>query len=212
VKLSGAWPFVPMVVGIILMNLSRSRFAPHNADLGDLMFIGGALLAFTSIFTSYAWRSPQSTGAAAPISATCYSGLWFRFVAGLLDALFAGLVVAGMPRVIIDLARLAGVASNWSRRVADLGTGELVLLLCGFWLYCAAMESSPLEGTVGKLMLRLRVTDLEGHRLTFLRATLRYLGKLLSVGAFLLGFLMAVSSKRNQALHDLVAKTVVVDA
>ena len=74
------------------------------------------------------------------------------------------------------------------------------------------MESSPLEATIGKTFLRLRVTDLAGQRISFSRATLRYVGRIVSVGTFLLGFLIALGSRRKQSLHDLMAKTVVVDA
>jgi uncharacterized RDD family membrane protein YckC len=50
------------------------------------------------------------------------------------------------------------------------------------------------------------------RRISFARATVRYLGKIVSVGTFLLGFLIALGSKWSQALHDLLEKTIVIDA
>lgn len=93
----------------------------------------------------------------------------------------------------------------------DLGEAYFIVILVGYWLYFAAMESSPLEATVGKITLRLRVTDLNGGRISFGRASARHFSKIVSLGT-LLGFLAAIFTKRRQALHDVLAKTVVVDA
>ena len=66
------------------------------------------------------------------------------------------------------------------------------------------------EATPGKLAVGICVTDLEGQRISFPRALGRTLGKLLSVLFFGLGFLMAGWTARKQALHDLLAGTLVV--
>jgi uncharacterized RDD family membrane protein YckC len=91
-----------------------------------------------------------------------------------MDLLFAGVTILATTRVVVDIIRLASFAPNASPRVADLGTWYLFVLLFGYWLYFAGMESSPLEATIGKTFLRLRVTDLAGHRISFARETLRY--------------------------------------
>src|SRR5215469_1048968 len=94
-------------------------------------------------------------------------------------------------------------------RLGNLASGNL---FCGYWIYFAAMESSPWEATLGKIALRLRATDFDGHRITFTRATGRYLGKISSLATFLVGFFIAMFTKRKQPLHDLFAKTLVLDA
>lgn len=78
------------------------------------------------------------------------------------------------------------------------------------WFYFAAMESSPWQATLGKRMVKIHVTDEHGERISFLRATARYLGKILSALPLGLGFLMIFTSERNQALHDHVASCLVV--
>ncbi|GFK92601.1 hypothetical protein NNJEOMEG_00426 [Fundidesulfovibrio magnetotacticus] len=78
------------------------------------------------------------------------------------------------------------------------------------WLYYALQESSPVQATLGKRIMGLKVMDLEGRRISFGRATGRYAAKLLSGGLLLLGYAMILFTKKRQGLHDLLAGTVVV--
>jgi uncharacterized RDD family membrane protein YckC len=55
------------------------------------------------------------------------------------------------------------------------------------------------------------VTDLEGERLTFSRATGRYFAMYLSaITPFAIGYWMAFWTRRRQTLHDLLARTLVL--
>jgi uncharacterized RDD family membrane protein YckC len=78
------------------------------------------------------------------------------------------------------------------------------------WIYQATMESSARQATVGKAALGLIVTDMEGGRLTFGHATVRYLLKVLNIWTFGIGFLAAGVTAKKQALHDVLARTLVV--
>jgi uncharacterized RDD family membrane protein YckC len=78
------------------------------------------------------------------------------------------------------------------------------------WLYWAGLESSGLQGTVGKRAAGLMVTDIAGQRISFGRATGRYFGKILSAMLFYVGFLMAAFTDKKQALHDMLSGTLVV--
>jgi uncharacterized RDD family membrane protein YckC len=73
------------------------------------------------------------------------------------------------------------------------------------WLYYATMEASHFQGTIGKLVLGMKVTGMDGHRIHFLQASLRYFGKYLSVGVLFMGFFIALFGFRHQTLHDLIA-------
>jgi Tfp pilus assembly major pilin PilA len=72
------------------------------------------------------------------------------------------------------------------------------------------MESSALQATVGKLAVGVKVTDLSGKRVTFLRATGREFAKLLSGMTLGVGYALVVFSSQRQALHDMIAGTLVV--
>lgn len=78
------------------------------------------------------------------------------------------------------------------------------------WLYHALMESSAKQATLGRMALGIRVTDLNGNRIGFGRATGRYFAKILSALILGIGFLMAAFTAKKQALHDIPAGTLVV--
>jgi uncharacterized RDD family membrane protein YckC len=72
------------------------------------------------------------------------------------------------------------------------------------------MESSAWQGTLGKKALGLTVTDLEGRRISFGRATGRYFAKIISTLILCIGYMMAGFTERKQALHDMIAGTLVL--
>jgi uncharacterized RDD family membrane protein YckC len=88
--------------------------------------------------------------------------------------------------------------------------GGLALMIF-HWLYFAGMESSARQGTIGKSVMSLRVADLEGKRISFGHATGRFFAKIVSgMIPFLIGYLMAAFTEKKQALHDLIAGTLVL--
>ncbi|MBS4193300.1 RDD family protein [Bacillus sp. FJAT-49705] len=78
------------------------------------------------------------------------------------------------------------------------------------WLYFACMESSRYQGTIGKHLLKLKVTSEFGEQLSFKKSTIRFFMKIVSFVIVLAGFIMALFTKKNQALHDVIAHTVVL--
>ena len=129
-----------------------------------------------------------------------YGVFWRRALALLLDYV-AVLVVSSLAMVM--LAPLGLRASN--QRV-----GMLVVTLCCPWLYFAVLESRSAGATLGKRALSLSVRDANGFGLSFGRATERHLGRMLSVFTFGIGFFVALFSKQNRTLHDVLADSVVV--
>lgn len=139
-----------------------------------------------------------------------------RLLAIIIDYLLVIFVLSFVVTliVVIGFADLGPeIVARGDDMVRDLseswsGPAQLLMALV-FWLYFAIMHCSAWGATVGKRMLGLYVVDQEGHRLSFLQASLRFLGKLLSVFTFFIGFLVALVHPRRQALHDLIAKTYV---
>src|SRR6476659_333738 len=58
------------------------------------------------------------------------------------------------------------------------------------WLYFAIMESGTTQATFGKRAMGLKVTNLEGEKISFAQATGRYFGKFISSIILLIGYLM----------------------
>jgi len=80
------------------------------------------------------------------------------------------------------------------------------------WLYCAGCESSAWQATLGKRLLGIAVTDENGERISFVRASCRHLAKVLSALPLLIGYLITPFTARKQALHDLISRSLVVNA
>ncbi|HEU5337034.1 MAG TPA: RDD family protein [Terriglobales bacterium] len=141
-----------------------------------------------------------------------YGGFWIRFVAVIIDALIMGIVVWPVAGI---LGLMVGVAGG-SVQMPDVGIHLVrgvvagALFLFAGWIYEASLESSSKQATVGKMALGLKVTDEQGRRISFGRATARYFSKILSRMTLMIGYIMAGFTARKQALHDLIAGTLVV--
>ena len=85
----------------------------------------------------------------------------------------------------------------------------LFSLLLGI-AYYASLQSSKWQATIGKKLLKIKVTTMEGRRIGFIRATVRYIVMFGLSSIFFIGYLLALFTPRRQALHDLIARTVVV--
>lgn len=87
----------------------------------------------------------------------------------------------------------------------------IYFILAAQWLYFACMESSPKQATLGKIALGIVVTDMQGNPINFARATGRFFGKIISGMILCIGYLMAAFSQNSQALHDIMAGTLVLE-
>lgn len=133
-----------------------------------------------------------------------YSGIGRRLIAVIIDVM---LVIAA-AEVVFLLLSIAGLSRNLSNSQAELVT-DLLSFVIG-WIYYAKMESSTYQGTLGKQIVQISVTRVDGEQLSFARASARYFAKLLSTGTFFIGYLMAGFNEKKQALHDKIVQTVVV--
>src|SRR5260370_7739748 len=80
--------------------------------------------------------------------------------------------------------------------------------LIASWIYHAYLESSPNQGTLGKMALGLIVTDLQGRRISFGHATGRFFAKIITHLIPLgIGYMMAGFTEKKQALPDMIAAT-----
>ena len=77
-------------------------------------------------------------------------------------------------------------------------------------IYHVVMESGAKQGTYGKQLLKIRVCDLEGNRISIAHALGRNLAKIFSVLTFFIGYLYSFFNKQQQCLHDIIAGTLVV--
>jgi uncharacterized RDD family membrane protein YckC len=151
----------------------------------------------------------------APVTPVAYAGFWLRFIAYIIDAFILCLITAPFFILFGGAAMLQGIAAG--RRPDELlpammgaVLGFEFAALGGVWLYYALFECSTWQGTPGKKILGLYVTDSRAERISFGRATGRYFAKMISGMTFLIGYVMAGFTARKQALHDMIADTLVL--
>ncbi|HMF92510.1 MAG TPA: RDD family protein [Candidatus Angelobacter sp.] len=145
-----------------------------------------------------------------------YGGFWIRVVATLLDGVIISAIATPLAFVfllpsIIKIVR-AGEASQDPPPEA-LGAIFLVipLIFAAMWLYESLMTSSSWQGTVGKRVLHLKVTDVVGNKISFGRATGRFFAKLISQTLLSsLVYIVVAFTERKQGLHDMIAGTLVM--
>jgi len=166
---------------------------------------------------------PPPMALSAPVAAPLpYAGFWERVAAYLIDGL-----ILGIPFGIVVIALIftfGGFGMLLHRSPVDpraafalmapmfmvffLGMFFFVLLQ---WLYFAGLESSARQATIGKSVMSLRVTNIEGRRLSFGHATGRFFAKIVTgMIPFAIGYIMAAFTEKKQALHDLIAGTLVL--
>lgn len=137
----------------------------------------------------------------------------------LLELLDASMLDASM----LDTASPLDLATAWShdptlhaaltRLIEHLATATshaTAVVVAVAALYFIGFEASSRQATPGKQWLGLRVCTLDGQRPTLGRTVVRFLAGSLSWLSLNLGHALAAWTPRKQALHDLIAGTVVV--
>ena len=142
----------------------------------------------------------------APIVKVQYAGFWKRFFAFLID-----MIILGVPTGIF--LALAGNGQGFLNYVAAI---IAIALFVGGWVVFTVMESSERQATPGKAAMGIKVTDLDGNRISMKRAAARNLAMIivswLLLGYFCIPFLMAGWTKKKQALHDMMTECLVVQS
>ena len=148
------------------------------------------------------------------------AGFWARYIAALVDMVIIASV--GIVFEPIELWKmnekgklaavlLGGLAVFFVSKFGfgpGLGFAYLALLpVCGF-SYFARSESSKEQATLGKEAVGIKVTGPNGERLTFAKAGMRAFLKLILGGG--VASLLAGFTPKKQALHDMIAGTLVV--
>jgi uncharacterized RDD family membrane protein YckC len=139
------------------------------------------------------------------ISTITYAGFWKRFAAFLIDYIILG--------AVFSILALAFIPNFFTALEVITGPVVFVYFLTPviYWLYFALLESSKIQATVGKLALGIKVTNLNGGRISFANATGRFFSKIISGLILYIGYFMIAFTAKKQGLHDMFASTLVVD-
>ncbi|ETA67866.1 putative membrane protein/domain [Methanolobus tindarius DSM 2278] len=141
-----------------------------------------------------------------------YAGFGRRAVAFIIDevllTLIGFMIIAFIAPIVCDITppyyELYKDLFNW----IDVLFYAIDIVLTLF--YFAMMESSAGQATFGKDVMGIIVTDLEGNRISFTKAFMRHISKLITTAFFGIGYLTIIFSKKRQGLYDMIVGTVVV--
>ena len=154
-----------------------------------------------------------------------YAGFWLRFVAYIIDVIVIQIIQSFLIIPILGIIGFGFASQGFDfnlDRMSDedamafifamiSAISTLVLIAYALEiLYFSIMEASKYQGTLGKMALGLKVTDMNGQPLDFPKALLRNLGKIISGMLLLIGYILAGITEKKQALHDIIAGALVV--
>src|SRR3954452_15263351 len=122
------------------------------------------------------------------------AGFWRRFAAAFIDGILLGIVDFILRKIFsVGIYYVASLIINWG--------------------YFTAMEGSARGATVGKMALGIRVLDFErGGRLSYGRALIRNVAKILSAIPIFLGYFWMLWDSEKRTWHDKIPAAVVVPA
>lgn len=133
-----------------------------------------------------------------------YSDIFSRMIALLIDGLIL-FVFNSIIAVVLNL--------EIKETVAQFGIWVIfrhpLFFITGL-IYYSIMESNSRQATFGKSSQNLIVTNLKGERINILQSLARNFSKIFSTLFLFIGYLMPAFTSRKQALHDLIAGTLVI--
>ncbi len=142
------------------------------------------------------------------------AGVWKRLCSALADFFLIGLMqLAATFVVFFCIGLYYGLMLKLRTSPDELNGFEApwrVVMAVFFFLYFTMMNSSSNQGTLGKIGMKIKVTDMDGRPISFLRSAARTLASYLSLFTLGIGFFIAIFNDKKRTLHDLIAGTRVV--
>ena len=137
-----------------------------------------------------------------------YSNFLKRLIAFVFDYIITVFLVTIISLVIWQITKISFLIFF---NIDPIGALIIICMQNSIYiiiLYFSLFESSKWQATVGKKMVGIKVTDVEGRKINLLKAFIRTGLKLLTVWGFM-GFVFMFFTQKKQTLHDILSKTVV---
>lgn len=135
-------------------------------------------------------------------------GFGKRLVAYLIDAILIAIALFAVSQLMFALLVDGGTLSD--ELAITIGNRLVLISILLYIAYFTLMESSKKQGTVGKIIMKIKVVNEKFERLTLVNALGRSVSRIISGIIFGIGYLMVLFNKDKKALHDMIARTYVV--
>jgi uncharacterized RDD family membrane protein YckC len=126
-----------------------------------------------------------------------------RLMAAAIDQLLVGGIF-----IIIAFIAILFITDSELRPV--VGLSIVAMAPVANFIYHVLMECSAKQATLGKQAIKIKVCDTDGQRISFGRSAWRNFAKVFSAATFFIGYLLAFFTRQKQALHDILAGTLVM--
>ena len=141
-----------------------------------------------------------------------YGGFWVRFFAFIIDSIIISLIFSPILDTILPAKE---VPFNWHFMDHDISSKYFYSPSSGvrnvLFLIYSVLMLYYYNTTLGKMIMGLKITDIDGKRPDMLHLIIREtFGKFLSAIVFGLGFITAGFSLKKQAWHDKLAQTYII--
>lgn len=140
------------------------------------------------------------------------AGFWIRFVATLVDSI---LLFVLMLAIAVPIGLSAGITAaladpmGMAHLLASLGAAFTAITFLLPMLYEVVFVGWRGQ-TPGKILLKLKIIRTDGGEVDYVKAFIRWIGKLVSGFTLLIGYLIAAFTTNKRALHDFIAGTRVI--
>lgn len=147
-----------------------------------------------------------------------YAGFWRRWAAWMVDTLLVTMANYAVLMIVVMGFGFGFGAFTPAADPGQLGASQIAMMIAIYVtgptlsaLYYVFQESSEAQATLGKRLFGIKVTDIDGHRLSRKHALGRWASHLLCYVTIYIGYLVVAFTDRKQGLHDMAASTLVVD-
>jgi uncharacterized RDD family membrane protein YckC len=125
-----------------------------------------------------------------------------RTGAVIIDFIFLYVLVSLSIALFCIFAKIPVLSTNVTSGIIILSTFLVIS-----WFYFAITESSRNQASLGKRIFRIMVTDLQGDRISFNKATIRFWGKFAAITIYSIIRLIL----KKEFVHDIFTKTIVIN-
>jgi len=141
-----------------------------------------------------------------------FAGFWYRLLAYFIDLILLDIIIS-----IISITFI-----HFSSPISEKDIGPFYLFYQNVFIhfvqysffillfYNSIFEASKYQGSIGKIITKLKVVNIEYEKISFWQALGRNLSKYISLLIFGIGFLMIAFTKKKQGLHDMITNCLVV--
>lgn len=141
-----------------------------------------------------------------------YGGFLRRLGANIIDGIIVNICV-GLISFFIKQIYMYYQLYGVSYPNDSISNIFVLWYFIGYWIIALPYEvfflASSFQATPGKLFLSMQVVNYDGHRISYLRSFTRFLASFISAVS-VIGYLMVAFTKKKQALHDIMAGTLVI--